>query len=113
MSYQSVGADDSDETSRLLKGLRSQNDQQQETSPTQVLINFIVCAGLISLIVIGSMCLSRDEKGINSTMCENIGHDGAVAMVAVGGTFIGLQIFCVCCLIFCFGCILAMTASQG
>src|SRR5690348_16473000 len=51
---------DNDETSRLLRG---DADKQPQQSPFQIYINFVVCAGLIALVVIGSLCLSRDEDG--------------------------------------------------
>jgi hypothetical protein len=94
---------------------------QQTQSPVSTLINFLCCVGLIALVVVGSLCIEQADKASNTTsttsLCGPAGRSGGVAMVAVGGTFLGIQLLIVCCTICLAGSVVtalvASTSSQS
>lgn len=70
------------------------NDGGYHQHPFTYCINLVCCAGLIALIVFGSLCLTTGEY------CGPAGYNGGLAMVIVGGVFVGVQILafvCICC----------------
>lgn len=63
--------------------------------PLSTFIHLLFCGGLITIIAIGSICLSTD------TLCGPAGRTGGIAMVSVGSVLIGAQILvaiCFCCI---------------
>jgi len=87
--------------SRMENVQGGQQQQPPQQSALSQLLNCLCCVGLITLVVIGSLCIEAiDNSPYNngtSVLCGPAGRSGGVAMVAVGATFLGLQLFIVFC----------------